>query len=524
MPVRNTERSVNMRKIITIFTIVVLINTYASAIQCSYNTDTDSVSIKETNGGRKNETITLVIADSDTDIKNLSDTELPNEFIQLRTDRNGKFEYTVNLWDGYESGKYYVYEDNKDNASASFILINSDDLDKMYEKISSSEAVSFLEQKGIAPNNFEEDLNNVEIINELKGADRKNLRKEYEKAMANALIKKGKAETAFKIFEKSLGIDYMNDYDSLSDDVKQMMSKIFAEQWESNGSYDKLSCLSMVITAKNESWNSLKNVISSNAEKCGVNLSGTYSTLRNKENVFAIMACYDIAKYEDINSVFERACMEQKQNETGAGATGGGTSSGGGTGGSGAFNNVSLQPVKKSVYNDIEGHWAESVITAMSKKGCISGYPDGRFRPDGRITRAEFAKILVSAENIEAEYTGKFKDVNESDWFYMPVMKAFGAGIVYGSGDMFNPNDYITREDAACILYRFLILKNISAENTQSFSDDENISAYAKEAVGKMAALNVLKGADGRFMPNSYATRAESAAMIQRVLNLTEGE
>ncbi|HAQ39750.1 MAG TPA: hypothetical protein DCM73_02220 [Clostridiales bacterium] len=82
--------------------------------------------------------------------------------------------------------------------------------------------------------------------------------------------------------------------------------------------------------------------------------------------------------------------------------------------------------------NDYTGHWAESTIQQWLNKGQISGYPDGTFKPDGKVTRAEFVKMVNGAFNYTETSTIEFSDVKSGDWYYQEVQKAFKAGFIAG--------------------------------------------------------------------------------------------
>ena len=78
-------------------------------------------------------------------------------------------------------------------------------------------------------------------------------------------------------------------------------------------------------------------------------------------------------------------------------------------------------------YTDISGSWARSEINAASAAGVIGGYPDGSFRPDAAITRAEAVRImnaLLGRDSLAVESENPWSDVDESDWYYMDVLMA----------------------------------------------------------------------------------------------------
>lgn len=79
----------------------------------------------------------------------------------------------------------------------------------------------------------------------------------------------------------------------------------------------------------------------------------------------------------------------------------------------------SIKEADISSFNDISGHWAESTISKWADKGIILGYPDGTFKPDNPVTRAELSKILALAFDLKpSEYVYNEKDLHENDWYY----------------------------------------------------------------------------------------------------------
>ena len=118
-----------------------------------------------------------------------------------------------------------------------------------------------------------------------------------------------------------------------------------------------------------------------------------------------------------------------------------------------------------------------------------------------------------------ANGTSGFADVAPGAWYATSVALASEKGIISGIGNgMFGVGDELTREDMVVILYRLIPdKKEISAKH---FIDDDMISEYAKEAVGYMAAKNLVNGLDdGSFNPKGTATRAMAAKVLYDVLN-----
>ena len=149
----------------------------------------------------------------------------------------------------------------------------------------------------------------------------------------------------------------------------------------------------------------------------------------------------------------------------------------------------------------------------------IIGYTDGTVRPNNNITRAEVATIFfrLLTDDARANYDAKtstFSDVANGQWYTRAIATLAKAGIVNGDPDgTFRPNDAITRAEMAAIIARFGDLK----DGGKTFSD---ISGHWAAKYIELAASNgwITGDPDGKFRPNDAITRAETAAMINRVL------
>ena len=112
---------------------------------------------------------------------------------------------------------------------------------------------------------------------------------------------------------------------------------------------------------------------------------------------------------------------------------------------------------------------------------------------------------------------GKFDDVSVDAWEYDYVMAAYSAGLINGiSETQFGSGDEIKREDMACIINRYIGQK--SENISLGFSDAEEISDYAKEAVSALVAKRIINGRGGLIAPKGYVTYKETAIVISRLL------
>ncbi|MBE7032805.1 MAG: DNRLRE domain-containing protein [Ruminococcaceae bacterium] len=175
---------------------------------------------------------------------------------------------------------------------------------------------------------------------------------------------------------------------------------------------------------------------------------------------------------------------------------------------------------ESSVFADVTTHWAKENIEEMQKKGVVNGDADGLFHPDRNITRAEFVAIAVRSQGWnEKSYRGRFTDVKKDAWYADIVQTALDYGIISADNN-FRPDDPITREEMAKIIS---IISNTDNEFSSSaeipYTDLSEISQWAIDYVRYVTDTGLMQGRNnGSFDPKANATRAESAAVISRML------
>lgn len=168
-----------------------------------------------------------------------------------------------------------------------------------------------------------------------------------------------------------------------------------------------------------------------------------------------------------------------------------------------------------ALVNDIDGHWAEDEINNLLALGVVSGYPDGSFKPERTITRAEFAAVMVRGFRLPANQGKTFGDT-VGHWGQDVISAAYAVGIVCGYNDTyFGPDDPITREQMAVMIVKAAQLSN--ASETQNFTDSQAIASWAREAVAVAYTRQLISGyPDNTFRPQNLATRAEAVSVITR--------
>ena len=202
--------------------------------------------------------------------------------------------------------------------------------------------------------------------------------------------------------------------------------------------------------------------------------------------------------------------------------------------------------------SDLEGHWAQKEVEAAVASGWVDGYPDGSFKPEKSITRAEFTKMLLDAIHLTpdsetvawmkvhakmediwgnpTEYTPKLYDMS-GHWLTSQgwLDAALYSGMVVPddyNGKNFRPEKAIARYEIALMTDRALGLVYPASQPVEGelpFTDKEEILDWMKGYVNESVKAGVLKGyPDGSFQPNKTSTRAEAVVMIQRMLEEME--
>lgn len=209
-------------------------------------------------------------------------------------------------------------------------------------------------------------------------------------------------------------------------------------------------------------------------------------------------------------------------------------------------------------FSDTAGHWAENAINKWTDKGIISGYPDETFKPDNPVTRAELAKILTLAFDLQpSEFVYTEKDLSENDWYYNYLLCAGKYIPNYALPEINEKNQpYIDNRTVNAFLPQqnamrmhvaeslVEIIKNkgqsivdvpeisvVKDELNKTFKDADYENLYANhgtipENVRRMfeytylaKKLDIMQGdTDGYFRPYDNVTRAELITMLDRII------
>jgi uncharacterized lipoprotein YddW (UPF0748 family) len=174
----------------------------------------------------------------------------------------------------------------------------------------------------------------------------------------------------------------------------------------------------------------------------------------------------------------------------------------------------------------VQGHWAQPCIQQLAQKQIISGYPDGTFRPNAVVTRAEFAAMIRKAfpNAPEVRQAVQFVDVPTKYWAAEAIRKAYSTGFVSGyPGRTFNPTQKIERSQVIVSLasgLKYSPTQPVANTLNTAFSDASAIPNYARNGIAAATEKQIVVNYPSvkRINPNQQASRAEVAAFFCQAL------
>ena len=182
-------------------------------------------------------------------------------------------------------------------------------------------------------------------------------------------------------------------------------------------------------------------------------------------------------------------------------------------------------------YSDMnENHWAYQSIKFLTEVGVVVGYPDGTYKPDIPVTRAEFASMAIKAlgqEDANVTQDIHFSDVDKDFWAYDIIRRAVYFDLIPDAdGQRFRPYDSVTRAEAITIAVNALTTQQISEQRAQeiiskSYEDYTQMPAWFLIAAGKAQLLDlivVMPGNEGKLEADRPANRAEVAAILYKMM------
>lgn len=331
----------------------------------------------------------------------------------------------------------------------------------------------------------------------------------------------------------------LDTYTSLEEDVKDEFCgniKELTNDFKKSEDFINYLKPQIIFTAvKNAGgWKAISDALNNNIEFLSdstKSLIKKVNDAKRKTEMYLRLQGKDILSEDGLYTALNNAYNELSSSSSGS-------SSGGGGGGKTTFTPaVQVETPTENVQNltgfkDIESvPWAKEAIEHFYKLNVISGKTADAFCPNDFVTREEFVKMIVVAANIPmAENGNKFSDVDQNAWYYSYVLAATNSKLVQGIDSLnFGIGQNITRQDIATICNRLLGASDgenaLSEEDENIITDYDDISEYAKEAVDRLVSLDIIKGDEnGRFAPLRFATRAETAVLLQRLVAFRNAE
>ena len=177
-------------------------------------------------------------------------------------------------------------------------------------------------------------------------------------------------------------------------------------------------------------------------------------------------------------------------------------------------------------------HWAAAEINLLSEKGVIVGYPDGTFKPDDNVTRAEFAAMSIRAlgqEHTKVAQPVHFSDITEEHWAYNDIQKALYFDLISSDkeGDLFRPDDSVSRAESLSVAVNALTTETISIAKAkevlaQQYIDANTIPEWFLIPAGKAEILGMIVVApsarSAAIEADRPATRAEVSAILFKMM------
>ena len=174
-------------------------------------------------------------------------------------------------------------------------------------------------------------------------------------------------------------------------------------------------------------------------------------------------------------------------------------------------------------FNDVaDKDWFADAVKYVADKGMMNGTGKTTFGPNDSTTRGMIVTVLYRLENEPSAAAASFTDVVSGQYYTDAVAWANANGIVTGYGNgKFGPNDVVTREQLAAILYRYAQCKKYDVSvgedtNILSYDDAQSVSTYAIPAMQWAGGAGIVNGSNGKLNPQNNATRAEVATMLMR--------
>ncbi|WP_339169817.1 S-layer homology domain-containing protein [Paenibacillus sp. FSL R5-0341] len=182
-----------------------------------------------------------------------------------------------------------------------------------------------------------------------------------------------------------------------------------------------------------------------------------------------------------------------------------------------------------ATFSDVTNHWSRDDVQDLASRLIVQGTGENVFAPDRSITRAEFTAVLLRGLGLHSPNSteaASFTDVKTGSWYEDEVQTAVSYGLISGyADDSFRPNNEISRAEALTIVSRAMKLVGLAQADTSettsllsTYSDSAKVQAWAAEPVASAIKQELVQGDDGKLMTDADISRAQSAAIVKRLL------
>ncbi len=464
---------------------------------------------------------------------------LKNKTMTVEIRPHGKSEETVSF-------EFSGSEIRKQATEAWMQAVDAKDKDALLAVIDNEDFKVSLEMMGIPVSEL--DAVKEDAVSEIcaSGTNEETFAEDFNRVCFVLSLKKGNDDGIEAFFENS---DYVFDGVAYNDETdsnkKAWVKKNMLDSDEiktvsdAEDMYEKLSVYYLVNNAK---YTELPDLIKEYREILEVDGTDTYEefdgmSTKNKnkvaEKIVTMKGFGNIN--DDFESYLEKGVDEVKDSDKSGGSSGG---SGGGGGSSSGGNWVPAgiknenqqtqtpSESEKGKFSDVDKNsWYYSAVSELNEKGIVTGKTENTFSPDDFVTREEFLAMIIRTLGKQNEQSGAnltFSDVVPGAWYENIVKTAVSLELASGySEDTFGIGDLITRQDAAVFAMRSAKLMGfeLGGGDETLFTDDADISDYAKDGVYKMKNAGIISGmGDGSYSPKTNCTRAQAAVIVHRLL------
>ena len=537
--------------ICTILALTVCVDASASDLSFVFDATNAQINISGTLSGEPGELVSVLIDRREEGQEAYSPDNTPDAFFWYQANADGVIDVREKIASSFLGGRYdIIVTGQTDQQKFTFVYVDKEAPETLalIDAINSATTPADVEAIVLADGNagmLGIDTEDADVTKYLNSAfeDIIALRETLESKeytidsfidnfsviIAVKMINDGRADEAIPKYSAYFGTT-PDEYRALDANVSEVLNSMLKD---TEFEYDKLEeiyaeklFVSRVKVSEGRGY--LQELVLSNKETLGISLT-EYNDIKESARYKVFEKMYDKASsfesYSDIKEYFNKAVEAVKKEIADAQKESGRKPSGGSS-----ISVPQLTPpavvnpnyndaseIQNVEFSDIEGHFAQDYIKTLASEGMINGYEDGSFKPDNTITRAEFAKLVSVIFEITSQDVQEYEDVKSDDWFKPYVDKLSGAGIVTGYDGKFSPYDNITRQDAAVICLRISEKRSAKLEGESEFADKADIASYALEAVGALAANEIMNGDGTNFYPLNNLTRGETAAILCRL-------